>query len=98
MTVLANTLRVINVLLCVGYAPLIFLRMRDSGGTYNRYLIGVWLLLTSIVLGSYAHRDESFNPAIPFCTAGLAVMIGDSAHKQKSDSRARRDGVPHDQE
>lgn len=98
MVTLANTLRIINVLLAVGYIPLLYFRMRDSTGQYNRYMVGVWLILVSIILGSYAHRADTFNAAIPFCTAGLATMIWDSARKQARDARSRRDGVPRDQE
>jgi hypothetical protein len=96
MTVLANILRVLNVVLAIGYVPLIWFRMRDSGGHYNSYLVGVWCLLVSIAVGSGAHWAESFNPAIPFCTAGLSIMILDSATKQRSDARKRRYGVPRD--
>jgi XapX domain-containing protein len=99
MLILANFFRVANVLLCMAYMPLLYLRLRYSTVESNRpYLLGVFALFVGIILGAYYRRYDTFIPALPAVTLGLLIMFGSSLRNQIADRRKslkRRGSVPH---
>lgn len=82
--------RAVNIALAIAYIPLLYFRIRDTNEKENLpYLIGMFFLVVGIIVGSYHYLRTGWNPALPFTTVGMIVVISTSAAKQWTSGRKR---------
>jgi hypothetical protein len=84
MVGIGNVIRVINILLCLTYLPLLHRRIMVVQRTQVMYLLGVYLLLMSILLGSLQNllvkAPFRFSSILAMC--GLVTILSSSFRNQ----------------
>ena len=98
---LADWFRVVNAVLAILYMPLIYFRIRDNeDAVYRQYLLGIFIVLVSIIGGSYLRLGDAKIGFTPGFTLGLVVLIIASTVNQVRfwrNQRAAHRGRRHDE-
>lgn len=88
MTVLADILRVLDVVLVVSYFPVIAARYRSGKQQHRLYLMGVLFVLFGIISGSAIRFGEPFRGPALFYFIGMSCMWSESIINIRRERRA----------